>query len=1071
MNKSAIKKFAIWARGALHDAVRVRALALGITEAGAAGFAGTCTLTPQERTQRAALLAQIQRRGFAQVMEDAACLWFSRFIALRYMEVNGYLPSFPAGEGKLRRALLAQCDALGTALPELFGDKPEYAALLLPETLLGADGIPGRMAAEIPEEDWRDGVQIIGWLYQYYNSPVKDETFALLKKNVKISRERIPAATQLFTPDWIVQYMVENSLGRLWHEHHPGSDTAAWQYYLARALQPEAAPLRPEDIRVLDPCMGCGHILVYAFDVLLQLYRSCGWPERDAALSILRNNLFGLDIDGRVCRLAQFALMMKARRYVPDLFESGIQPHLAHFGGLPGEGIPEGSGGFAAQFAAADTCGSLLEPALPASLREMPADGSPLGRMVRIARMLGQRYDVVVTNPPYMGGSGMNAALAAFVREHYPDSKSDLFAVFMERCAALTKENGYCAMITQHAWMFLSSYERLREKLLSQQTLTSLLHLGMNAFDTGEVGTIVQVCAFVLRNAHYPGYRSTFLRLTHTADKAAHFRDADVRFVRNVSGLRAIPGMPLAYWASEQALALFRERRVQDYATAVQGMTTSDNRRFLRLWFEADRARICWNAADRDAARRSGKKWFPYNKGGGCRKWYGNHEYIINYENDGAEIRAFHEQLNKTSSGGRIKNTEYYFRRCITWSFIALTPTFRQCGDGFLFDVAGSSVFCDDAIRRYLLAFLCSNTAAFFMDLLNPTMNIQAKDVKALPLRIDPARKSRIEALVEENIALSREDWDAFETSWDFRGHPLIPQEAVPLQQCFQSWQTVCDARFRRLRRNEEELNRIFIDIYDLQGELSPAIAEKEVTVRRADPGREIRSLLSYAVGCLLGRYSLDEEGVVYAGGTWEPARYRTILPAADGILPLYAEDGCGGDVVSRVEDFVRIVYGEETFEENLAYIADGLGGRGTSRARIRSYFQNGFYADHCRGYQKRPIYWLFDSGRLHSFRCLVYLHRLDAGTLAAMRTDYVLPLLERCHARLQAAEGALQTAPPAERAGLLKRAAQLHSQSEELLAYDEKLRRLAEAGCTPDLDAGVRANYEAYGDVVAKVR
>lgn len=839
MNKTAIKNFAVEARVMLINAVTQLAYEFEVTENGtndpAQESVNGRSLTAAEKNQRSQLIANIRQNGFTQTMEEAAYTWFNRFIALRFMEVNNYLPShtriFSDESGNFKPEVLSdaanveidgldkelilellenqenerlykyiiitQCNALNKGLPEMFEQIGGWTELLFPRNLLREDSVIAKMITEIPEEDWRDQVQIIGWLYQYYNTEPKDKVFADLKKNIKISAQAIPAATQLFTPDWIVRYMVENSLGRLWAEGHGKPDDADWKYYLDEAeqedpvkaelekIRAEYKNIQPENIKIIDPCMGSGHILVYAFDVLIDIYRSCGWGERDAAKSILRNNLYGLDIDRRAYQLAYFAVMMKARQYNRRICSPENQPNLANFADVMGADTDMLSGSirrFAEQFAFADTYGSLMTVTAPADIDTAFSDFMPtfglnmrqFDMMMKIYKILSQKYDVVCTNPPYMGGSGMNAKLSDFVKKYFPDSKSDLFACFIEKCGQLAKPSGFYAMITMHSWMFLLSFERLRNIVITDD-IVNLVHLGSNAFEQGDVGTIVQSVAFVFRNSNVKLFKGRYIdlcsfnrwdekKLSLLSNPKDYFLSKDMFF--------KIPTHPYAYWASETVFKLFSSRKLGDTTEPRQGMTTSDNNRFTRRWYEVSVKRICFNAENSKEAMNSKKKWFPYNKGGGYRKWYGNHEYVVNYEDDGREMKAFHEELNKTSSGGRIKNKEYYFKKGIAWTFIALTPGFRFSPKGFIFDVAGSTLFVNDELLEYVMAYLCSNVAKHFLRILNPTMNIQANDIKSLPFiqKTSPVIKD----LVLENVEICKKDWDSFETSWDFERHPLV---------------------------------------------------------------------------------------------------------------------------------------------------------------------------------------------------------------------------------------------------------------------------------------------------------
>ena len=801
MNKTAIKNFAIAARLTLIDAVTQRAYEYEVTENGknnpdqteASGQA----LTPTELSQRRQLIERIRLNGFAQTMEEAAYTWFNRFIALRFMEVNGYLPSrirvFTDETGafkpeilseasrldfdgidhdyimelldtqendKLYKYLLiAQCNALNVGLPEMFEEIGGWTELLFPNNLLRADSVIAQMVdpENIPEEDWKDQVQIIGWLYQYYNTEPKDKVFADLKKNIKISAAAIPAATQLFTPDWIVRYMVENSLGRLWTEGHGKPENADWKYYLEEAeqedsvkaelekLRAEYKSIQPEQIKVIDPCMGSGHILVYAFDVLMDIYTSCGWSERDAALSILQHNLYGLDIDRRAYQLAYFAVMMKARQYNRSVTSGKIRE-------------------FAEQFKFADTYGSLMEIKAPAGLDEAVSEFNvsfgmsrkQLDMMLRIYKNLSQKYDIVVTNPPYMGGSGMNATLSDYVKKFFPDSKSDLFACFIEKCGQLAKPHGFYAMITQHAFMFLSSYENLRRKLMLKTTV-NMAHLGARAFD--EIGgEVVQTTAFVM-TGHIKDYKGTYARLVDTVgenEKRDLFLSGEKRYTAKQENFSKIPGMPVAYWVSENFVRAFENPKLGEIAFPKTGFTTGDNDSFLRLWFEV-------------GSKQINKKWFYLNKGGSFRKWYGNDEYVVDWENDGNRI--------KKAKGSTIRNPEFYFKEGVTWSKItSYKLSGRYSSDTHIFDAVGLTCFPSDKIDlMYILAVFNNKVSCEMMFILNPTLSYTTGAIASLPIAPEPKElKTEIEIFVRENVELSKRDWDSFETSWDFEGHPLI---------------------------------------------------------------------------------------------------------------------------------------------------------------------------------------------------------------------------------------------------------------------------------------------------------
>lgn len=830
MNKTAIKNFAVEARVMLINAVTQLAYEFEVTENGtndpAQESVNGRSLTAAEKNQRSQLIANIRQNGFTQTMEEAAYTWFNRFIALRFMEVNNYLPShtriFSDESGNFKPEVLSdaanieidgldkelvlellenqenerlykyiiitQCNALNKGLPEMFEQIGGWTELLFPRNLLREDSVIAKMITEIPEEDWRDQVQIIGWLYQYYNTEPKDKVFADLKKNIKISAQAIPAATQLFTPDWIVRYMVENSLGRLWAEGHGKPDDADWKYYLDEAeqedpvkaelekIRAEYKNIQPENIKIIDPCMGSGHILVYAFDVLIDIYRSCGWGERDAAKSILRNNLYGLDIDRRAYQLAYFAVMMKARQYNRRICSPENQPNLANFADVMGADTDMLSGSirrFAEQFAFADTYGSLMTVTAPADIDTAFSDFMPtLGlnmrqfdMMMKIYKILSQKYDVVCTNPPYMGGSGMNAKLSEFVKSKFPDSKSDLFACFIEKCGQLAKPHGFYAMITQHAFMFLSSYENLRKKLM-QKTTVNMAHLGARAFD--EIGgEVVQTTAFVM-TGHIKDYKGTYARLVDTVgenEKRDLFLSGDKRFAAKQENFSKIPGMPVAYWVSEAVNRCFEKGlKFDEFASPKQGIKTADKDRFLRFWHEINYERSSIFDSNID-------KWFPCNKGGAFRKWYGNNEYVVNWENDGYEICNFKDENGKMKS--RPQNLPYMLKEGLTYTNIS-SSTFgvRYSPPGFIYDAAGSLIYVENKKMYYALGLLASNIVLVFTRILSPTMSFEVGQIASIPVYYKP--NSTIDSLVKENIELSKKDWDSFETSWDFEGHPLV---------------------------------------------------------------------------------------------------------------------------------------------------------------------------------------------------------------------------------------------------------------------------------------------------------
>lgn len=1183
MNKTAIKNFAIWARNKLIADVSYDARLIGITEDGIAkplpqSFGGTqffdigtaepYSISGEAVRQRDKLIEVIQQKekdtdyktAYQYVIEEVAYTWFNRLIAIRFMEVNDYLPShirvLSSESGKLepdlvttpfdaelpftaeeeaqifqlkqdnkldevfRIMFLKQCNALNEILPALFEKTKNYTELLLSLSVIDQDGVVYHLIHDIPEDDFnieRGGqVEIIGWLYQYYNTEPKAAAFA---KNGKITKEEIPAVTQLFTPDWIVRYMVENSLGRLWVEGHPDCGLKEnWKYYLEEAQQEpevqaklseirkEYAALNPEDIKLIDPCMGSGHILVYAFDVLMQIYESAGYSQRDAAKSILEHNIYGLDIDDRAYQLAYFAVMMKARQYnrrilngentchVYAIQESNSinRAHLKYFGaGL--DDIEKNAAkmqleGLLDTLTDAKEYGSILNvegynwELLRRFVAAEDTDGQismdsvgvedtaeQLNRLVDIGETMARKYWVTITNPPYAAISNLSPKVNDFVKANYPDSKVDLFAVFIERCGLMTRVSGYQAMITQHAWMFLASYENLRDKLLNKE-LINLAHLGPHAFDEIN-GEVVQTSSFVFCNDFFSNYNSTFVQLVggkNEAAKAAMFISGEHRFNKTNEQLREIQGTPYtAYWASDVVLSAFKKSHlVGDVSEPRVGMATANNDRFIRLWFEVNRNKFGINISSRKEAVESRKKWFPFAKGGEQRKWYGNNDTVVNWENDGFEIQNF-----KDEKTGRIRshnyNLDYIFSSALTWTVIGTEKTsFRFCPVGFLYSNSGYGLFCNnEKTKYYLLGFMNSKIAASLLKILSPSMGFESGYLRKLPLIESDSLDSIVER-VKHCIDGSNAEWDSFEVSWDFKKHPLL-RNVSAISEAFAQWQLECEDRFNQLKANEEELNRIFIDIYGLQDELTPEVEDKDVTVRKADLQRDIKSLLSYAVGCMFGRYSLDVEGLAYAGGKWDSSKYQSFIPDADNVIPITDEEYLDDDIVSRLCDWLKVVYGADTLEANLDYIAKALGNKGsTSREIIRNYFLNDFFKDHCQTYSvtgsgKRPIYWLFDSGKQNGFKALVYLHRYTPDTIGNLRIDYLHKMQRVYESEINRMQDMMDHSENArEVAAASKRKDKLAKQLKECREYDEKISHLALSRIELDLDDGVKVNY-----------
>ena len=1167
MDKNAIKRFAVWARTELIARVSQKGVEYGITEDNMEDVnvdsVGDKVLTDDEKKQRQALIAEINDKGYKQVMEEVAYTWFNRFSALRFMEVNGYLPShvriFTDEENnfkpqiiteaihlnldgldmekvyELKEAekteelykylLIVQCNALNKILPGMFQKIADYTELLLPDNLLREGSVIQQMIELIPEADWKDAVQIIGWLYQFYNIEPKA---AALAKHEKLVMEEIPAATELFTPDWVVHYMVENSLGRLWEDGHPDAELKSkWKYYLEEAEQEldvkkkiteihkEYALLTPEQLKVIDPCSGSGHILVYMFDVLMQIYEAYGYTTREAVASIVENNLHGLDIDERAAQLAYFAVMMKARQYDRRFFSRGIQPHvyaIVESNHVDKFAVDYFCNGDTKLTAAMDTIISELHDAkvYGSILTVTPQDWSilynrfseitedinmsretawrELHPLVQVAELLSQKYDIVVTNPPYLSVSGLNAEVSEFIKKTYPDSKNDLYSVFIERCRSFTKKLGLQAMITQQAWMFTALYEPLRIKLKSA-SIVNLIQLGAHAFD--EIGgEVVQTAAFVIRNMSSGKYKGVYMDLTDGAsekEKEKFFLSHTNMYATEYSDFDGVPNTSMAYWLSQQALRDFSVQKISQIATTREGMTTADNESFLREWYEVSKGEIGIGIRSVEESISSGYKWYPYNKGGSNRKWYGNNDLVVNWYNDGMEIRNL-----KDKKTGRIRshnyNLEYSFRESGTWTAICSGSIMvRYSAPGALFDSKGASVFANSLESLlYIIGLLNTKVSNIYLKVLSPAFEFKVGHVANVPIIMD--KQDDVICIVNVCISLSKNDWDSFETSWNFKEHPLIRNKPFTSQEmeedlknnihdmnqmseAYQRWQNECYIRFTELKKNEEELNRIFIDIYGLQDELTPEVEDKDVTVRKADLGRDIRSFISYAVGCMFGRYSLDADGLAYAGGKWDDSKYTSFVADKDNIIPICDDEYFEDDIIGLFVEFVKTVYGADTLDGNLKFIADALGGKGQPKDVIRSYFLNDFFKDHCKIYQKRPIYWLFDSGKKNGFKALIYMHRYQPDTIARIRTDYVHEQQARYRTVIADLEQRIANASTGERVKLNKKLAKLQVQDTELRKYEEKIHHLADQMISIDLDDGVKKNYAIFQDVLAKIK
>lgn len=1167
MNTSNIKKYAPQARNDFIAAMRKQAAKYGITadsilpaeQKGDLLLIGDQVFSLSVMKPRDKLIKRIQTSSFEQTIDYIAYSWFNRLCAIRYMECKGLLdhgrrvlssadgsaglpqileecldidlPGLDASrvadlkldgnkdEELYRELLLAQCHALNQVMPLLFEQVSDESELLLPDNLTKTDSLIRDLVSSIPEEDWSD-VQIIGWLYQFYISEKKDQVIGKVVKS-----EDIPAATQLFTPNWIVKYLVQNSVGRLWLMAQPDSTLASeWEYYIQPAEQTDEVnaqlkqlidvrisedgdTLNPESITVLDPACGSGHILVEAYDCLKAIYLERGYRSRDIPRLILENNLYGIDIDTRAAQLASFALLMKAREDDRRLFSNPPKLNIIALRDSQPERLEAFSQDLVSTgiaqtdlkelldlFEHASTFGSLIQipeafakklPDLETKLNTALVSGDIFAQqsaqellpLVQQAKLLTQQYDAVIANPPYMGAKGMNTPLKDFAKKKFPDSKSDLFAMFIERGFAWCKDSGFNSMVTMQSWMFLSSYEAMREKLLQDRTIQTMAHLGARAFSEIS-GEVVQTTAFVMQGQHINGFKPVFFRLVDTEQdqKEIELRSGHNCFDSTIQDdFKKIPGSPIAYWLTETDRKVFTESvELKDISSIKQGLATCNNNLFLRAWQEVSILKVGFGNTDLEQAYCSAKKWFPYNKGGGFRKWYGNNEFLVNWEDNGLAIHDY-SNLPLDYSGAPVRAKNFYFREGITYGLISSYGfSARRVYGGFIFDVGGSMIFPRLDITK-LQAFLCSKLVERFLQVLNPTLNYQVGDIQKLPI-LEKAFES-VNSNFQKPIDIAKIDWDSYETSWDFTQNPIIRTNQSNLEQAFNTWQQQNADAVAEMKRLEEENNKLFIDAYGLQDELTPDVPDEQITLTRADREKDSQRLVSYALGCMMGRYSLDEPGLIYAHAgnqDFDASRYQKFPADADGIIPLTEMHWFEDDATHRIQEFLTAVWGKDTLDANMLWLAESLDKKANETAEdtIRRYLASKFYKDHMQTYKKRPIYWLFSSGKQGAFQALVYLHRYNESTLARMRTEYVMPLISKMAAYANSLETAKESSDSAaEIKRIEKKLQELHKQQAELSSFEEKLRHYADQRIALDLDDGMKVNYGKFGDLLAEVK
>ncbi|TKC16697.1 BREX-1 system adenine-specific DNA-methyltransferase PglX [Robertmurraya kyonggiensis] len=1175
MNKTELKNFAIQSRRQLIDQVKTKALMYGIDEKNDLEIQeqfGQLMINdkPYPLYMKPAfnsLKNQLKQKGYKQLVEEVAYTWFNRIIAIRYMEVHDYLPEkvnvlssslgrvdpdilfeyetmdlpvkqeeirelLDAGdtEGAYRKLFISQCNTLNSILPFLFEQIQDYTELLLPDFLLDAESVIKVLVQNDELTNSFDEIEVIGWLYQYYIAEEKDRVFA---QKSKYKKEEIPFATQLFTPKWIVQYMVQNSLGRYWTEAHREDEDliSNWEYFIKHEeedFHEKIAPyvnkeLRVEDIKLLDPAMGSGHILVYAFEVFHQIYEKCGYPEREIPRLIIENNLYGLDIDDRAYQLAAFAVVMKAasysRRFLRSVEREGIQLNLASIqetnyisDSVIAYIAQEDAGeryyqvkAFFDQYHNAKTYGSLIniterditfieerlehfennpvEDLFFAEQHNIAKEVLPA--IVQQTKIMRNEYDVVVMNPPYMGNNWMNQDMSKFLQDFYKDSKSDLFAVFMEK-SYLKKEIGIVSMITMESWMFLNSFEKLRENILKNNTIINLVHLPYDGKGRTSLGINFGTSVFVFRNSLIKDYSGIYQCIKYNEIDSEgiplNFPTINDRFALfNQENAFKFPNIKIAYWASKEVINIFSEyQTINDIAFPRLGMATADNNKFLRMWYECNFNKLGLNISSREEAKASKKKWFPYNKGGEYRKWYGNIEYVVNWENDGESIRNFKDHNGKVRSHNY--NLDFIFKEGITWS--ALTSgkfSARFSPKGFLFDNAGSSCFVEDTfVLKYILAILSSSIVEFLLPFINPTMNYQPGTIGALPIVIpDDNEIETINLYVDEAISISREDWNLNETSWEFIKNPIISYNSKYINENYLEYQNELSNRIEALKNIEEKINNKLIDIYQLNNELSTQDDSIKLSLYCANKLKDSRNFLSYFIGCLLGRYSLDVEGLVFADGNWDNSKYTSFKPNPSSIIHITESPYFENDIILRLREFLATAFSPDTVDENMQWLAEALEMKKGEDAetRLRRYFLDEFFADHCKMYQKRPIYWLVDSGKHKGLRTLIYMHRYQPNTMATIRFEHLQEIQAKYQNEINDLENRLvnPNLSASEKKKLTAEKTSFEKKMDELREFDKRLAEIANEEIEIDLDDGVKVNYEKFyrggKGVLAKIK
>jgi len=1145
MDKTAIKSFAIESRRHLIENVKYQASLIGITADGisepiskAEGMetydygAGTYTIFDEDILKRENLVKEVMNKGFGNVVEEVAYTWFNRIIAIRFMEVNDYLPtrtrvlsSEISGKSEpdiITEALdldlnysdedlnlilkykeenklddlfqflfVKQCNKLNDILPGLFEETDDYMELLLDISFINDGGIIRLLIDNISEEDFQNQVEIIGWLYQYYITDLNNLIYDGSYKKEKISKEMLPFATQIFTPNWIVKYMVENSLGKLWLDNNPNSNLQnKFKYFIE--TNPCHEDLNIEEIKIIDPCMGSGHILVYVFDVLMNIYSSIGYSNKDAVISILKNNVYGLDIDDRAYQLAYFAIMMKAREHYRRIFKENISINLHSI--QESNNINSKVIDYVIQFRAdvhdeliyiydifknAKEYGSILnikqldfnnlinvindvymENSSRLLFFEYQQDLNLLKQLIQQAKLLNAQYEVVVTNPPYLNSSRFNPNLVKFAKKEYKDVSSDLSMMMYKKAIdSFAKPNGYISFITTNSWMFLAKFEELRNYVLKSIQFESIVDLGSELFE-GKVGHNL-IVSWVNKNiAPSLKHDSIAINLTdynysNKNMKQTEFFNEENRYLFNQNQFNKIPGYPIAYAANDSLINCFNNDNLSSYGFVKQGLATADNKRFLRFWFEIDFNNIGFSVLN---TKNTNKKWFPYNKGGSFRKWWGNQDYVINWENDGEELKNFKKSV--------LRNSSFYFNESLSWSKVSSGKiAFRYYPNGFIFDVAGCSVFLEEHLH-YIFGFLNSNICETILDLISPTLNYEVGHISSLPIIIETNKINDINNLVLENINLCKQDWDDYEISWNFKRHPLLMFNKLYVEDSFIAFKNYKREQFEQLKINEIRLNNIFSEIYGV--DVDKTMDDKYISISSVEYEKDMKSFISYSVGCIFGRYDLNETGVISSGFEFDLNDYSKFIPDDDNIIPILDTEYFDDDIVGRFVEFVKVCFGEESLEENLDFISGALNKKGkTSREIIRNYFLTDFFKDHSKLYKKCPIYWQFDSGKQNAFKCLIYMHRYDPSIVARVRTDYLHKTQKAIEQNVSHCDNVISNSSnKSEISKATKDKSKFIKQLDEIKVYDEALRHIAAQNIEIDLDNGVKVNYSKFQNV-----